>query len=374
MSDQNVLLIQELPTADGQRLMRVRMNLEKALNALNQDMIDQLQAALDRWADEEDVAGIFLEGAGEKAFCAGGDVVTLYKAMIQQELGQPVDVAERFFNTEYRLDHDLTVFPKPVIAWGTGYAMGGGVGLMAACSHKVVTETTRMAMPEMPLGLFPDVGGTWFLNHMPGRIGYFLGITGIQASGLDMMPLGLADYAIQSAQREAVVEALAGARWGGSEADRHETASQVLAGLARDHGVEGRGELMDHFEQIHAVTDHATPAAVAEAIRQAAETDEWLQPAAKALTRACPVSVAIFDRQYRSGRFLNLGEVFRMELAMAIGCSRHPDFREGVRALLVDKDRNPQWSYARIEDVPASVIDAHFTMPADYPEHPLADL
>ncbi len=370
----NVLLIQELPTADGQRLMRVRMNLEKSLNALNQAMIDDFQAALDRWAGEDDIAGIFLEGAGEKAFCAGGDVVTLYRAMIEEKLGDPVPVAERFFNTEYRLDHDLTVFPKPVIGWGTGYVMGGGVGLMAACSHKVVTETSRVAMPEMPLGLFPDVGGTWFLNRMPGRVGYFLGITGIQANGLDMMPLGLADYPIQSDQREAVVQALADARWGGSDAERHETASRVLARARDAHGIQGEAHLLDHFDTIHAVTDHATPSAVAEAIHRAAEKDEWLQPAAKALTRACPVSMAIFDRQYREGAFMGLGDVFRMELAMAIGCSRHADFREGVRALLVDKDRKPQWSYQRIEDVPASVIDAHFTMPSDYPEHPLADL
>lgn len=373
MSDTPVVF-ETLETADGQQLKRVRLNAEKSLNSLSQAMIDALQPALDEWAADDAVAAVFLEGTGDKAFCAGGDVVSLYHDMCQHAEGEPAPVAERFFTTEYRLDHTVHTYPKPIICWADGIVMGGGVGLLAGTSHGILTERSRLAMPEMPLGLFPDVGGTFFLNRMPGRMGYYLGITGEHVFGSDIFELGLGNYMIASDQRETVIEALRAAHWGRSDRARHETASQVLTGVWQAHDASGATPLMDRFATIQALTDHATPGAVVEAIRRAADSDESLQSVAKGLGRACPVSQAVFDRQYRGGRHLSLAECFRRELAMAVQASRRPDFREGVRALLVDKDRNPSWSVPSLAEVPEATIDAHFTLPADYTSHPLADL
>ncbi|SEP06658.1 enoyl-CoA hydratase/isomerase family protein [Aquisalimonas asiatica] len=374
MVDASPVVFEAVATADGQRVMRVRLNAEKSLNALSQAMIDALQPALDEWAADPAVAAIFLEGTGEKAFCAGGDVVSLYHDMKQRPLGEPAPVAEHFFTTEYRLDHLVHTYPKPIVCWADGIVMGGGVGLLAGCSHGILTERSRLAMPEMPLGLFPDVGGTYFLNRMPGRTGYFLGLTGEHVFGTDIFALGLGNYMIQSDQREAVVDALAAASWGTDERDRHETASRVLGDLWRAKDATGETPFMDRYARIQELTDHATPGAVMAAIQSAAESEEWLQSAAKGFKRACPVSLAVFDRQYRGGRHLSLTECFRRELCIAVQSSRRPDFREGVRALLVDKDRSPAWSVPSLAEVSDDVVDAHFELPADYSTDPLADL
>lgn len=374
MTDATPVVFEAVPTADGQRIMRVRLNAEKSLNALSQAMIDALQPALDEWAADDSVAALFLEGTGEKAFCAGGDVVSLYHDMKQRAVGEPAPVAETFFTTEYRLDHTVHTYPKPIICWADGIVMGGGVGLLAGCSHGILTERSRLAMPEMPLGLFPDVGGTYFLNRMPGRTGYFLGLTGEHVFGTDIFALGLGNYMIQSDQREAVVEVLSDASWGRGERGRHETASQALTALWRAKDATGDTPLMDRYARIQELTDHATPSAVMEAIQAAAEDEEWLRNAAKSFSRACPVSLAVFDRQYRGGRHLSLVECFQRELCMAVQSSRRPDFREGVRALLVDKDRSPAWSVPSLAEVADDVVDAHFALPADYKTDPLADL
>ncbi|WP_290649532.1 enoyl-CoA hydratase/isomerase family protein [Aquisalimonas sp.] len=368
------VVIEAVPTGDGQRLMRVRLNAERALNALSQAMIDRLQPALEEWAGDDTVAAVFLEGTGGKAFCAGGDVVGLYDDMRQRAVGDPCPVAEQFFTSEYRLDYTLHTFPKPIVCWGEGIIMGGGVGLLAGASHGIVTERSRLAMPEMALGLFPDVGGTFFLNRMPGRLGYYLGLTGEHIFATDIFAVGLGNYVIQSDQRERVVDALAAASWGRMARERHETASQVLGGIWRDKDATGGTPLMDRFARIQALTDHATPAAVIEAINRGAQTEEWLKSAAEGLKRGCPVSQAVFDRQYRGGRHLSLAACFQRELRIAVQASRGPDFREGARALLIDKDRNPSWSVPSLAEVSEAVVDAHFTLPADYHTHPLADL
>ena len=161
----SVVLFEELTAASG-KVGRVTLNIEATLNSLTLEMVDLLQAQLDAWADDDAIAAIFIEGAGEKAFCAGGDVQALHASSVGTP-GGPCEYAETFFTREYRLDYTLHTYAKPIICWGHGIVMGGGLGVMAACSHRVVTERTRIAMPEVTIALFPDVGGSWFLNHMP---------------------------------------------------------------------------------------------------------------------------------------------------------------------------------------------------------------
>ncbi len=368
------VVVTTLETRDGRELKRVRLHAERSLNALDESMIASLQPALEQWSTDDRVAGVFLEGTGERAFCAGGDVVGVYGAMVGQPVGAPCPEGEAYFAAEYRLDYTIQTYPKPIVTWGDGLVLGGGTGLLAGSSHAVVTERSRLGMPELPLGLFPDVGATFFLNRLPGRLGYYLGLTGVHVHGTDIFRLGLADYVIRSDQREAVVTALQEAQWGDDGRSRHEAASRALAKVQERFDATGPAPLAAAYERIQRLTDHATPGAVMDAIRTAAASEETLDVAVQGLDRGCPVSQALFDRQYRSGWSLSLVECFRREFAMAVNAVRGPDFREGVRALLVDKDRAPQWSAPSLAQVPDATVDAYFQLPADYPVHPLADL
>ena len=201
------VLFNEFPTADGNKIVEIQLNAERSLNALTLDMIDLIQPKLDAWKEDDSVVCVLFDSAGEKAFCAGGDVVNLYKSMVGE--GDP-NFPTDFFTREYILDHTIHTYPKPIICWGNGIVMGGGMGLMNGCSHRVVTEKTHMAMPEVTIGLYPDVGGSWFLNHMPGRTGLFLGLTGNRMNAADALFLGLADRFIASELRGQVVEKLQG--------------------------------------------------------------------------------------------------------------------------------------------------------------------
>ena len=160
------ILFEELPARAG-KVGRVTLNAASTLNSLTLEMVDLLQAQLDAWREDDHIAAIFIDGAGEKAFCAGGDVQALHESAVATP-GGPCDYAENFFAREYRMNYDLHTYSKPIICWGHGIVMGGGLGVMAGCSHRIVTEKTRIAMPEVTIALFPDVGGSWFLTQLVG--------------------------------------------------------------------------------------------------------------------------------------------------------------------------------------------------------------
>src|SRR5690606_15192614 len=184
------------------------LNVPRALNALSLEMIDLLKMQLDDWQQDARIAAVWLDAEGDKAFCAGGDVVRLYQSMVDTPTGERNHYAEAFFGREYQLDYLLHTYGKPVICWGHGIVMGGGLGLMSGCSHRVVTEKSRIAMPEITIGLHPDVGGSWFLSRMPGRTGLFLGLTGANINAADALYIGLADRAIGSGLKAQVFDAL----------------------------------------------------------------------------------------------------------------------------------------------------------------------
>ena len=190
------VLFEERSAANGMRFGIATLNAPQTLNGLSLEMVDLLAARLDEWARDPGVALVVLQGAGEKAFCAGGDLHGLYRSMgeNQGKSGWSNAYARRFFEHEYRLDYRIHTYPKPVLCWGHGIVMGGGIGLMMGASHRVVSETSRLAMPEVSIGLFPDVGGSWLLNRMPGRIGLFLALTGAHMNTADAFFAGLADF------------------------------------------------------------------------------------------------------------------------------------------------------------------------------------
>nr|MDT0252426.1 enoyl-CoA hydratase/isomerase family protein [Endozoicomonas sp.] len=208
------VLFSELTAHDNKKIGLITLNAEKALNALNQSMIDLLFNQLTDWRDNNDIVAVFLEGSGEKAFCAGGDVRALRQAVIE---GKP-EVPRHFFETEYRVDYLIHSYPKPIICWGNGIVMGGGIGLMAGSDFRVVTDTSMLAMPEVSIGLYPDVAGSWILSHLPAGIGLFMALTGCRLNAADAIYVGLANRFIDHAFRDNILESLQRADWQNTDA------------------------------------------------------------------------------------------------------------------------------------------------------------
>ncbi|MCP5163166.1 MAG: enoyl-CoA hydratase/isomerase family protein [Hahellaceae bacterium] len=353
------ILFEEVETYSNHVIGVATLNAEASLNALTLEMIDSLSARLEAWQADELVVCVVLQGAGEKAFCAGGDIVQLYQSMKAHPTG-PNPYAEAFFSREYQLDYLIHTYAKPLICLGHGIVMGGGLGLMAGASHRIVTESSRIAMPEITLGLFPDVGGSWFLNQMPERIGLFLGLTGASINATDALYLGLADHFLESGKRSALLPLLKEADWTGVPDVNHMLVTMALMQLsAGETDKKPAAQVEAHQALIRNVTRGRSLVKVCEQILALDTGDSWLRRAQQNLQRGCPVSAHLVWHQTREGRYWSLEEVFEHELRMALQCTRHPDFAEGVRALLIDKDNQPRWQYASVAEVPESWIEPY---------------
>ncbi|MGH1516639.1 enoyl-CoA hydratase/isomerase family protein [Chryseobacterium sp. JK1] len=337
----------------------ITLHSEKTLNSLSLEMIEELKVVLDSWKISGDVACIFLQGAGEKAFCAGGDVRKLHDAIIAQ---RSIDAAEvpqdclDFFSKEYQVDYSIHTYPKPVIVWGHGIVMGGGIGLMVGASHRIVTERSKLAMPEITIGLYPDVGGTWFLNKMPSAYGLYLGLTGARLDGADCKFLGLADYYIESSSKEAILDTLFKTEWNGSP---HKTVSNILENISKDMVIpESQASMhqsfIQQFEGVESLNEFR------EILIHQKDKDEWINNGIKSFVAGSPSSAHIIFRQLKEGKDLSLEEIFQSELNLSCQCCIHPDFAEGVRALLVDKDMSPKWTPVTLDDITEEWVDSYF--------------
>lgn len=374
-----VVLFREREAPGGLRIGYAELNLEKALNALSLDMIRLLDPQLQRWAADPRIACVVLHGAGTKAFCAGGDVRSLRDAILaHQGAPAPNPQAQAFFAEEYRLDYSIHTYPKPILVWGSGIVMGGGLGLLAGASHRVVTETSRIAMPEISIGLYPDVGGSWFLRRMPGRTGLFLALTGASLNGSDALDLGLADFFLRSADQQALFEELAQAQWSERAEDNRAVLSRVLRRFAKEaNAARPPSNVQAHAAAIDSLTDADSLAEIVAAITGYSGEDPWLKKAAASLGAGSPTSAGLIWELWQRARHLGLAEVFRLELIVSLQCCAHPDFAEGVRALLIDKDNKPQWSPRTLAGLTPQWLAGHFAAPwplRTNAGHPLADL
>ncbi len=353
----SVVLFEEIQTANGRRFGHATLNAPASLNSLSVDMVRLLTPKLREWAADAGIVGVLLDAVGEKSFCAGGDLRQLYKTL--GECGANRNAyAERFFGEEYELDHLIHTFPKPFLVWGHGIVMGGGVGLMSGASHRVVTGQTRIAMPEISIGLYPDVGGSWFLRRMPGRVGLFLALTAAPLNAADAVFCGLADIGVPQERKPDVLQALAAADWRAQpEADR-----AVLSRLLIEAG-EGAAmpasKVREQFDAINALMAGDDLLDIAKRLRNLQSDDPWLQTAAKTFMKGAPSSAALGFALWQRVHRMSLAEVFRLEYWASLGCCAHSDFAEGIRALLVDKDRNPKWSPATLEEITPAYIDDH---------------
>ena len=320
---------ERLGAAAGELLAHVRdgvatvtLNRPKALNALSFAMLRALSEWLERWRADEDVHTIVLRGAGTKAFCAGGDVREVMASHAGG--GRPGD---DFFPFEYDLDLRIHRYPKPIVALLDGIVMGGGMGISQGAQLRLVGDRTRMAMPETAIGLFPDVGGSFFLSRTPGRIGEYLGLTGITINAADAIYAGLADIYTGShdvappGELERLRPAI----------DRHFALASVEEIVA---------SLQSGGDQAHAA---------------------WAQETVKVLAQRSPTMLKVTLEQVRRGRALDLAACFAMELGIVRRCLDHGDFAEGIRAMLVDKDRNPRWNPATLAEVTPAMVESFFT-------------
>lgn len=371
-----VVIFQELACDNGKLIGVATLNSERSLNALSKEMIDELSPKLAEWKDNDEIAVVILQGAGEKAFCAGGDIVNLYKAM-DQHPNEYADYVQTYFTEEYKLDYLIHTFEKPFLVWGNGIVMGGGLGMMVGGSHRVVTESSRIAMPEISIGLYPDVGGTWFLNRMPENIGLFLGLTGASINAADAKFTGLADYFVSADNKEGVLGKLLTVNWGDTKALNHDKLSDVLHDAERSCATkQPQSNIRAHETLISSVMNFDNLADIVGAIVSAetSEDDKWFVRAQKSLKHGSAMSGQIVYRQMNEGKSLSLAECFRMELSLSVKAGKFGEFREGVRALLIDKDNQPKWAYNSIADVPEEKINWFFEPLWSKEEHPLKSL
>ncbi|MDP2561260.1 enoyl-CoA hydratase/isomerase family protein [Psychrobium sp. 1_MG-2023] len=370
----DAVLYQYHPTQDGKQIVQATLNSEKSLNALSQPMVESLLTHLSQWQDNPEIVAIVLEGAGDKAFCAGGDIVQLYQAMVENpQAKQPY--VEEFFTHEYHLDYLIHTYPKPIILWGNGFVMGGGLGLMAGASHRIVTETSKVAMPEISIGLYPDVGATYFLNKMPDRLGLFLGLTAAQMNAADCMEVGLADHFLPHQCKGEFLSQLTETSWPTShdEIEAQVTALIQTVGESKQ-GLCPAGNIAQHRDIINQVLKPESLSDVVDAILALDNQDKWLSKAQRSLANGSAVSACILERQLSVGAELTLEECFKLELSLSVRCGQLGEFSEGVRALLIDRDNQPKWLYQQVNDVDSQVIDDLFRpMWADL-EHPLSSL
>ncbi len=363
------VLFKELPTDSGHVLGQIVLNRPRAINALTLNMIELIDAKLGEWRDRQDLIAIMLLGAGERGLCAGGDVVKVANQSASYTDNTVGEYPLEFFSKEYRCDYHLHTFGKPVICWADGICMGGGKGLMAAANHRVVTERSRLAMPEVNIGLFPDVGGSLFLNEMPGHAGLFMGMTGAHFSGADAMALGVADHYIDSGEFGSMLDALLAAPYMGTPDD-----NQLVATALNSVAIPApSSDLAAKLAQIDELLDGEDLGEIATRLKSF-KGDEFIEKWVGAMFKGAPVTPWLVFEQMRRAETMSLADVFRMELGMAIECVHQGHFKEGVRALLIDKDKSPQFSYASLFDVPASEVKAHFEARWPAQEHPLVDL
>ncbi len=365
------LIFEERPCRHGFRLGLASLDAGASLNALSLPMIEALAHRLAIWQDDPEIACVVLRGNGARAFCAGGDVRALAEAC-RADPGTVPALARRFFADEYRLFHRLHHYRKPLLGWAHGYVMGGGMGLLQSTGLRIVTPSSRLAMPEIGIGLYPDVGASWFLGRLPGRLGLFLGLGASQLNARDALDLGLADRFLLDEQQEALLHGLAQLNWNEQSASQLHSLLQALENEALTPLPEA--QLLPRRERIDRLLDVADlPAAWHALTALQDDSDPLLARAAATLASGCPLTAHLVWEQLRRARRLSLAEALRMEYAMSLNCCRHPEFAEGVRARLIDKDNRPRWHWPQVAAIPPSVVEAHFA-PTWEGEHPLAQL
>ena len=324
------------------RVGRLRLNRPQAIHALTTQMCEAMSAALLQWMHDDSVEAVVIDHAEGRGFCAGGDVV-----MLARSGNTDADEAKRFFFAEYRLNHLLFTYPKPTVAIMDGITMGGGVGISLPCDFRIATENTRLAMPETGIGLFPDVGGGWYLPRLPGRVGEFMALTGARLDGAECHYLGLATHYVEQASLADMVDRIA------TTPQRVQGPIGAFATTPPESKIEQnlpqitRFFASDRLEEILAALE--------------ADEGEWARTELGTLRTKSPLSCKVSLRLMAEGaQRTSFADEMRAEYALAGRVVRTHDFREGVRAVLIDKSGDPQWDPAMPQEVTEEMLDVLF--------------
>ena len=333
------------------------LNRAKALNALSLEMIREMDSRFHAWAKNPHIYGVIQRAHDDGAFCAGGDIKAIYNLRDEDP-----DAGERFYREEYQHNWTLQRFIKPTVSLINGICMGGGVGISVHGTHRVAGEGYKLAMPETAIGLFPDVGGSYFLPQLPGRIGLYLGLTGATIGPADGYHLGLATHCVSADQFDDIQEAMS-------------DAEPIDAVLDARHADPGESPLMRLRSDIDRLFG---PGSVLDIIAglesETGALRDWAQETARELRKRSPTSLALTLRLYEEGaRLADLRACLKLEFRCSVRCMRAHDHYEGVRAKMIDKDNAPDWRPARLEDVRDDDIDAYLAPLTDVPELDLPD-
>ena len=326
----------------------IKFNRPKALNALNYDMVLEIQKKLDEWEKDPDVAAVIIQGEGDRAFCAGGDIRRLAETSKKEGLGY----CREFFSSEFKLNRTVFRYPKPYIAILDGITMGGGVGLSVHGHYRIATERTLFAMPETGIGYFPDVGGSYFLPRCPGSVGMYLGLSGARLKTGDSLKAGISTHYVETKSVDSLIagiEDLAPSRDVAAKLDT------LLSQYCR--------ELQDETLTINldTINECFSKSSVEEILTSLDEIDiEWSKQTASSIRKKSPTSLKVTFRQLKEGKCLSFEDCMAMELRLALRFMEDHDFYEGVRAVIIEKDNQPKWMPDSVEGVSEEAVARYF--------------
>ncbi len=329
----------------------ITLNRPDVLNALSTNMCLQIDQKLQIWENESGIKAVIINGSGDKAFCAGGDA----RNIVAQGPDNNI-TAREFFAAEYRMNARIFHFPKPYIALLDGITMGGGVGVSIHGSHRIVTEKTLFAMPEASIGLFPDVGSSYFLTRFPGSLGLYLGLTGARLRGADILYIGVGTAYMNSEKLTDFIDAVIN-----EKAISHDNVDKIIARFAEDPDAAPIDEYRDLIDTAFSETT------IEDIFEHLSDIDhDWAKQTLAVLKKMSPMSLKVIIEQLSRGKKLEFDDCMLMEYRIANALSSYDsDFYEGVRAVLIDKEHNPKWLPESLDHVTQEMVLAHFDVPAD---------
>lgn len=370
------VLAETIMTDSGHQIGLLTLNEPKAMNAIDLDMVNLLGEHLSAWLHDPKIVAVVMRGSDDKAFSVGGDIRQLYDSM-QAQGEEYLQYADAFFEAEYSKNYRVALFEKPLIAWGNGFVMGGGLGLFIGANHRVGTESLKLAWPEVRIGLFPDVAATWYLPRLPYPVGHWMALSGAHLNALDAKAVNLTQYCLEHAQFDVMLAQLVEQSWQSNIPENHAKVRKLLKAQEQtaltEPSLMPESELENAQKELQRLFKNDDLASIDKAFKAYRGKKPWIKQGIQNYLNGCPATVQVIMQQLQKGGSLSLKEAIQWELELALQAVRHPDFAEGVRALVIDKDAKPKWQHANVKAVPDSWVK-ELTQYQWTQGHPLAGL